>query len=94
MKAWDSKNYFVFEFINNQTNVNTNINEFQNSKKYNTYEKITLNQKDKLKNNYYNKTYRVFWAETQPDVEQFAKFFPLDKKIGEHENPLDIGFKK
>ena len=94
VKAWDSENYFVFEFINNQTNVDTNINEFQNSKKYNTYEKITLSQKDKLNKNFYNKTFRAFWSETQPDVEQFGTLFPLDKKIGEHENPIDQNFRK
>lgn len=90
VKAWDSQSQYIFEFLNSEK-LNIDYNYLIESS---NYKSITIKQKNQLLSNYYNKTYRAFWSETQSNVEQFASLFPLDKKIGEVENPIDLSFKK
>ena len=90
VKAWDEKKQYTFEFINSEKLPAT----YDYLARIHKYKEISLAQYKKLYANHYNKTYRAFWGESQPDVEQFAIAFPLDKKIGEVENPIDLSFKQ
>ncbi|UYW00579.1 GLPGLI family protein [Flavobacterium agricola] len=90
VKAWDSDLHYTFEFINSEK-----ITEHYNYlARINQYQEVTLPQYQKLFKNHYNKTYRAFWGESQTNVEQMAIAFPLDKKIGEVENPIDLSYKQ
>ena len=90
VKAWDSTNTYIFEFINSEKIVE-NYNYLARSHQY---KEKTLAEAKKIESNHYNKTYRAFWSESQPNVDDFANVFPLDRKIGEVGNPIDLSFKK
>lgn len=89
VKAWDENNHYIFEFINSEK-ITVGYNYLARIHKY---KKVTEAEYMKLNKNYFNKTYRVFWGETQPNVEQFEGIFPLDKKIGDIENSIDLSYK-